>query len=119
MCATQSNTSASPIMSLSLVRGLWFRRHRVVPGDVLLRIRNVGGSREEAQLRRGGISETVRGPGLVPDDLDSGAAYTGKTPHDVLDLSQHRGGKRAPSRRKEQLDPCMAPIDAGLVQEPH
>src|SRR5262245_34474650 len=97
MCATPSNTTASSIMSLSLVGGWWFHRRRAVLGDVLRRIRDVGGRREETQLRPSRVGEPVSGPGLVPDDLDIGAAYAGKTLHDVLDLSQHRGGERAPS----------------------
>src|SRR5262245_7520794 len=119
MCATPSNTNASPIMGHSLVGGLGFRRRRQVPGDILARIRNLGGRREETQLLARGVGEPVGGPGLVPDDLDIGTVDARKLAYDSLDLGQHRRGERAPSGRQQQLDPGMATIDPGLVQQPH
>src|SRR6516165_8015545 len=74
MCATQSNTKASSIMTdhLALERpGAAAGRLRgLVGGYEGIPVRHLRGRRQEAQETSGPGRQPVGGPCLVPDDLD-------------------------------------------------
>src|SRR5262249_36294826 len=65
------------------------------------------------------VGQPLRGPGLVPDELDVRAVDGRQRPHGRLDVLEHGGGERTPARCQDQLDVRGALLDRGTVQQAH